>query len=134
MKRIVPSILLVLCLLLLPAKERSLAEEKATTKLESLKWHVLRPGVTKTDMGGDLPEVAILTVSNEEFEKIYASTITAKKYLDGQKILKRKLIRVVFCDVTARDDGGDWILTVTHTYHSTGCIVAFQLPKETKIE
>jgi hypothetical protein len=134
MKRIVPSFLLVLCLLLLPTKERSFAGEQPPIKLASLEWHLLKPGVTKTDMGGDLPEVAILTVSNEEFEKIHASKIAAKRYLDSQKILKRKLIHVVFCDVRPRDDGGYWILTVTHTVYSTACIVALQLPKETKIE
>ncbi len=138
MKRIVPSVLLGLCLLLLPIKERSLAQdqkqEPVTPKLESLKWNLLKPNIAKTDLGGNLPEVVILRVSNEEFEKIHASKIAAKKYFDGQHIFRKKLIRVVFCSVWPQphDPGGDWIVATTHTVYSTACISAVQLSKETK--
>ncbi len=138
MKRIVPSVLLGLCLLLLPIKERSLAQEQkqesVTPKLESLKWDLLKPNIAKTDLGGNLPEIVILRVSNEEFEKIHTSKIAAKKYLDRQHIFRRKLIRIVFCSVWPQphDPGGDWVLVTTHTVYSTACISAVQLPKETK--
>jgi hypothetical protein len=110
----------------------SRAGQAAKINLTSLEWRLLKPSVSKTDLGGDLPEVAILTLSNEEFEKIHASEIAAKKYLDDQKILKRKLIHAIFPDVTPREDGGGWILIVAHTGKSTGCIVAWQLPRGSK--
>lgn len=138
MKRILFSILLGLCLLLLPIKERSLAQEQkqepVTPKLESLKWALLKPDIIKTDMGGTLPEIVILRLSNEEFEKIHASKIAAKKYFDRQHIFRRKLIRVVFCSVWPQphDPGGDWIVATMHTVYSTACISAVQLAKETK--
>ncbi len=134
MKRIIPAVLLVLCLLLLPAEQRSLAGEEATIKLASVEWHLLKPGVTKTDLGGKLPEVAILILSNEQFEKIHASKKAALEYLQSQHIFKRKLIAVVFCGVRANKEGGDWILIIPHTYQSTAFIVAWQTSKETKIE
>ena len=97
--------------------------------LASLKWQMLKEGVSKTDMGKGLPEVLIQTVSNHEFEKIHASEDAAMDYLEGQHIFKRKLIKVVFCAVTPTDDGDGWILITTHTPHSTASIVAWQIPK-----
>ena len=98
--------------------------------LKSLQWQLLQPNVTKTDLGGQLPEVAILTLSNEQFRKIYASKDAAKDYLDSQHIFKRKLVDVVFCDVTASDDGGLWVIIIPHTLHSTASIVAWQIPQK----
>ena len=138
MKRFLFPVLVALCLLLLPIKERSLGQEQkqepVTPKLESLKWDLLKPNIAKTDLGGNLPEVVILRLSNEEFEKIHASKIAAKKYFDGQHIFRRKLIRVVFCSVWPQphDPGGDWIVATTHTVYSTACISAVQVSKETK--
>ena len=138
MKRILFSVLLGLSLLFLPVKERSLAQEQkqepVTPKLESLKWDLLKPNIAKTDMGGNLPEVVILRLSNEEFEKIHASKIAAMKYFDSQHIFRRRLIRVVFCSVWPQphDPGGDWIVATTHTVYSTACISAVQLAKATK--
>jgi hypothetical protein len=132
MKRIISTALVVLFLLFLLQKERSLAREEARVKvnLKSLKWHMLKEGVSKTDMGEGLPEVAILIVSNDQFEKIHASKKAAKDYLDSQHIFKRKLIKVVFCDVTPSDDGDGWILLLPHTPHSTASISAWQIPPE----
>ena len=71
-------------------------------------------------------------VSNDQFKKIRASKKAAKEYLDSQHIFKRKLIKVVFCDVTPSDDGDGWILLLPHTPHSTASISAWQIPKEMK--
>jgi hypothetical protein len=132
MKRIIFPALVVLFLLFLLPKERSLAREEARFNLASLKWQMLKGGASKTDMGPGLPEVAILKVSNGQFEKIHASKEAAKDYLDSQSIFKRKLIEVVFCDVTPSDDGEGWILIIPHTPHSTASIAAWQIPKKSK--
>jgi hypothetical protein len=134
MKRIISTALVVLFLLFLLQKERSLAREEARVKvnLKSLKWHMLKEGVSKTDMGHGLPEVVILKVSNDVFEKIHASEDAALDYLEGQHIFKRKLIKVIFCDVTPSDDGDGWILLMPHTPRSTASISAWQIPGEMK--
>jgi len=132
MKRIISTAPVVLFLLFLLPKERIFAREEPNVDLASLKWQMLKEGVTKTDMGEGLPEVAILIVSNDQFKKIRASKKAAKEYLDSQHIFKRKLIKVVFCDVTPSDDGDGWILLLPHTPHSTASISAWQIPKEMK--
>ncbi len=127
MKRILSSALVVLFLLFLLPKERSFAQEEAKFKLPPLEWKMLKEGVSKTDLGPGLPEVAILKVSNDQFKKIHASKAAARKYLDDQHIFKKKLIKVIFCAVTPNDSDG-WILIVSHTAQSTATIVAWQIP------
>ena len=130
MKRIISSALVVLFLLFLLPKERSFAQEEAKVKLPKLEWKKLNEGVSKTDLGPGLPEVAILKVSNELFKKIHASKDAAMDYLEAQHIFKRKLIKVVFCQVMRSDDGDGWILIASHTSQSTVTIVAWQIPKK----
>jgi hypothetical protein len=132
MKRIISTAPVVLFLLFLLPKERIFAREEPNVDLASLKWQMLKEGVTKTDMGEGLPEVAILIVSNDQFKKIHASEHAAMKYLEDQHIFKRKLIKVRFCDVKASDDGERWILLMPHTPHSTASIIAWQIQKEMK--
>jgi hypothetical protein len=132
MKRIISPALVVLFLLFLFPKERSFAREEYKFDLGSLKWEMTKGGVPKTDLGPGLPEVAILKVSNEVFEKIHASEDAALDYLQGQHIFKRKLIKVVFCDVKAYDDGNGWFLIIPHTPLSTAFIIAWQIPKNPK--
>src|SRR5215471_4479919 len=122
MKRLLIAALFVLGVLLLLAGGRSGADDVVQPNLASLKWQLLQPGVTKTDMGNGLPEVAILILTDAQFQKISVSKDAAKKYLDDQKIFKRPLIDVVFCDVTPSKDGGQWILIIPHTLHSTASI------------
>ena len=131
MKRVIFPALLVLCVMLLPAKEMSYADQAVQIDLSGLQWHLLQPTVTKTDLGGDLPEVAILTLSNDQFQKINGNKDAAMKYFMAQKIFKKPLVNVVFCGVTASDDGtGQWILIIPHTYQSTAFIVAWQVPQK----
>jgi len=132
MKRILSPALVILFLLFLLPKERSFAREEAKFDLGSLKWEMSKAGVPKTDLGPGLPEVAILKVSNDLFEKIHASPDAAMDYLEGQHIFKRKLIKVVFCEVTPSKGGDGWILIIPHTPRSTASIVAWQIPKEMK--
>lgn len=129
MKRIMIPALMALSLLFLLPKERSLARDESGLSLASLKWKMLSAGAYKTDLGDGLPEVAILKLSDDQFAQIYASKEAAMAYLDNQQIFKRKLIEVVFCDVTPNKGGGTWILIIPHTLHSTASIVAWQLPK-----
>lgn len=131
MKRIVIPAVLVLCVLLLPVKEKTLADQAVQINLAGLQWHLLQPTATKTDLGGDLPEVAILTLSNDDFMKINGNRDVAMKYLIDQGIFKKKLLNVVFCGVTPSNDGsGQWILIIPHTYQSTAYIVAWQVPQK----
>ena len=131
MKRFIFPALLVLCILFLPAKEQSYADQSVQIDLSGLQWHLLQPNATKTDLGGDLPEVAILILSNDQFQKINGDKTAAMKYLMDQKIFKKPLVNVVFCGVTASNDGmGQWILIIPHTYTSTASIVAWQVPQK----
>ena len=131
MKRFIFPVLLALCVWFLPAKEQSYADQAVQIDLSGLQWHLLQPTATKTDLGGDLPEVAILTLSNDQFQKINGNKDAAMKYFMSQKIFKKPLINVVFCGVTASDDGmGQWILIIPHTYQSTAFIVAWQVPQK----
>jgi hypothetical protein len=131
MKRIITPALMVLLLLFFLPQERSRADKVPGFDLSSLMWKQLSPTVSKTDLGPGLPEVAILVLSDDQFKKIYASKDAAKKYLDGQSILKLPLVDVVFCDVTAGDEGQPWYVIIPHTVHSTASIVAWQ-PKKRK--
>ena len=130
MKRIIAQALFILSLCLLFGKEANYAEESSQPNLASLQWHLLQPNVTKTDLGGDLPEVVVMTLSNQEFQAINGDTNVALKFLIDQKIFKKKLLKVVFCGVTASADGmGRWILIVPHTFQSTAYVVAWQIPQ-----
>jgi hypothetical protein len=130
MKRIPFPILMVLCLLLLRTTQRTFADEAITPDLSTLKWQMLQKWASKTDMGRGLPEVAILIVSDDTFQKIYASKTAAMKYFDDQKIFKQKLVDLVFCDVNEAKFGTNWILIVPHTLHSTASVTAWQIPKD----
>lgn len=130
MKRIIAQALIVLSLCLFLAKEGNYAEEASQPDLASLKWHLLQPNVTKTDLGGELPEVVVMTLSNQQFQTINGNKNAALTYLINQKIFKKKLLNVVFCGVRASADGmGQWILILPHTYQSTAFIVAWQIPQ-----
>jgi hypothetical protein len=131
MKKIPFTALMVLCLLFLPTTQRTFADEAMTPDLSTLKWQMLQKWVSKTDMGPGLPEVAILIVSNGQFNQIYPEKKpAAMKYLDDQKIFKKKLIDVAFCDVHGSKSGTQWILIIGHTLHSTASIVAWQIPND----
>ena len=92
-------------------------------------WQTLSEHQWKTDLGGELPEVLILKMSNDEFEKFHASKKAAKAYIDGTHFLKRKLINVVFCDIVKHKGDEEWFVIVIHTTHSTATVVAWQIPE-----
>ena len=92
-------------------------------------WQTLSEHQWKTDLGGELPEVLILKMSNDEFEKFHASKKAAKAYIDGTHFLKRKLIHVVFCDIVKHKGDEEWFVIVIHTTHSTATVVAWQIPE-----
>jgi len=95
----------------------------------ALAWKTLSPHAWKTDLGGELPEVLILRMSNKEFEKFHASEEAAKKFIDSLHFLKRKLINVVFCDVVPHKGGEEWYVVISHTTHSTAAVIAWQVPE-----
>ncbi len=130
MKQFLSAMLLVSFLLFLQGRAPSFAQEATQQKVPAPSWQTLSEGAWKTDLGVDQPEVVILRLSNEEFGKFHASKKAAKDYIDDHHFLKRKLIKVVFCDVQPAKDGHGWIVIVTHTAHSTAAIVAWQIPNE----
>jgi hypothetical protein len=92
-------------------------------------WLMMAKNAYKTDLGDALPEVVILTMSAEAFKKFSKSKRSAMEYIDGLHILKQKLIDLVFADVwPAEPTGGEWILIISHTTHSTATVVAWELP------
>jgi hypothetical protein len=93
------------------------------------KWRKLASGVWKTDFGDDMPEVAILRMSNEEFRKFQSSARFAKSYIDKKRYLKRKLIKFAFVSVPRRPQHECyWTLILSHTPESTGKIIAWPDP------
>ena len=130
MKRFVPTMLLMTFLLFLQGRAPSFAQEAAQQKLPAPSWQMLSESAWKTDLGTDKPEVVVLRLSNEEFEKFHSSKKAAMDYIDGHHFLKKKLIEVLFCDVVPAKDGHDWFVIFTHTTRSRAAIVAWQIPRE----
>jgi len=95
--------------------------------LASLKWEFVKEGVVKTDLGGELPEVLVMTMSNEEFKKIHGKKKAAMHYLDAQNIFKRKLVNLVFSEVTKHAKGIFWVVIAAHSGKSTASLVAWQV-------
>jgi hypothetical protein len=104
------------------------AQGMAQQKLETPVWQPLPERGWKTDLGGENPEVLILKMSNEEFEKFHSSKKAAKDYIDSHHYLKKKLVKVIFCDIVPHRDGKEWYVVVSHTTHSTAVIVGWQIP------
>jgi hypothetical protein len=129
MKRFLPEILLVSILMFLQGWTPSFAQQAAQQKPPTFAWQTLSERAWKTDLGGEQPEVLILKMSNEEFEKFHASKKAAKDYIDGLHFLKKKLIKVVFCDIVPHKGGEEWYVVLTHTTHSTAVVVGWQIPK-----
>jgi hypothetical protein len=101
--------------------------KKSPKKSRTLSWRRIAAGKWKTDLGGDFPEVIILELTNEEFQKNFRSKKAAKRFIDSLHILKRPLVRVVFADIVkARKNGNGWIVIGPHTSHSTIAIIAWQ--------
>jgi len=128
MKRFLLAMLLVSFLF---SHERApiFAQEAAKQKLPAPSWQTLSEGAWKTDLGGEQPEVLILKMSNEEFQKFHASKKAARDYIDDHHFLKRKLVKVVFCDIVPDKDGDRWWVIIPHTTHSTAVVVAWQIPR-----
>jgi hypothetical protein len=128
MRRFLPLILLVSLLVFLQGRAPSFAQEAAQQKSAAPSWQTMSERAWKTDLGGEKPEVLILKMSNEEFEKFHASKKAAMDYIDDHHFLKKKLIKVVFCDIVPHKDGEEWYVIVPHTTHSTAVVVAWQIP------
>ncbi|MFZ0212535.1 MAG: hypothetical protein WBE20_16365 [Candidatus Acidiferrales bacterium] len=95
-------------------------------KLRKPRWRKLRGGAWYTDLGGKLPDMAILCMSNAEFKKFHASRKIAMKYVDRRRILKRNLIKLVFGSVVPNGSDNCWIVMIAHTLESTAVITAWQ--------
>lgn len=92
------------------------------------RWRKLRKGAWKTDFGAGLPEVVILTISNEEFEEFRASSDRAKiRNINKRGIMKRDLIDIVLLKSKRRKRGACVLLMIYHTPESTGHIVPFPI-------
>jgi hypothetical protein len=95
-------------------------------------WQTLSANVHKTDLGDNLPEVVIFTLSNEAFRKFSKSRKAAMQFIDRLGILKAKLINLIFGDITPDvvRPGGVWIVITSHTTKSTAVVIGWQLPAE----
>ena len=93
-----------------------------------LSWKKLGKGRWKTDLGGVLPEVIILHMSNSEFQRFRKSKASAMAYLDRRHYFKRKLLNVIFAHIVPCPRGGEWLVIGDHTLRSTAVIVAWQIP------
>lgn len=109
------------------AKRPKPAQKPRKANFPTPRWRKRAKGVWKTDLGGKLPEVVILVLSNEEYRKFHASTGVAKAYIDRRHFLKKKLKKVVFVNQAPNSSGGDWIIIIDHTEWSTAGVLAYQV-------
>jgi hypothetical protein len=93
-----------------------------------LAWKRLAKGRWKTDLGGTLPEVVILRMSNSEFQKFRKSKKSAMAYHEKRHYFKRKLLNVIFAHIVRCPRGGEWLVIGIHTLKSTVVIVGWQIP------
>jgi hypothetical protein len=96
-------------------------------------WQTLSATAHKTDLGGELPEVVILLLSDEAYKKFVKSKRAAMKFIDDLHVLKQKLINLIFAELvpSAKGPGGEWIMIIPHTTRSTAVVVGWQLPPPT---
>ncbi|HTV60439.1 MAG TPA: hypothetical protein VMJ93_16320 [Verrucomicrobiae bacterium] len=94
-------------------------------RLPTLSWHKLSETASKTDLGGDLPEVVVAKLSNEEFEKIQASEKAAMEFFEKRQYFKKKPNKIKFCE-TVPGKGAEWFVIFTHTTNSTVVAAASQ--------
>ncbi|MFZ0633949.1 MAG: hypothetical protein WA755_02835 [Candidatus Acidiferrales bacterium] len=130
MKRLLSGMFIVSILLVLQGLAPSFAQDAAQEKMSAPSWQTVSEGAWKTDLGADMPEVLILRMSNEEFDKFHASEKAAKAYIDGHPFLKKKLNKVVFAEVRPALNGHAWVVIAVHTPHSWVQIVAWQISNE----
>ena len=109
------------------AKQPKPAQKPRKAKFPTPRWRKRAKGVWKTDLGGKLPEVVILVLSDKEFRKFHASTEVAKRYIDRRHFLKKELEKVVFVNQAPNDSGSDWIIIIDHTDYSTAGILSYQV-------
>lgn len=87
MKRIIPSALLVLCVLFLLPRSPSGAQQAAQKKVTPLEWEKLREGVQVLKLwesvGPKWPEIAVLRLSKEEYAKFFKDPVD---YLNDRKV------------------------------------------------
>ncbi len=95
-------------------------------KLRKPNWKRKRGGAWYTDLGGKLPDMAVLCMTNAEFKKFRASRKAAMNYIDRRHILKRKLINLVFGSIVRNKTDHGWVVMMAHTLHSTAVITAWQ--------
>jgi len=107
--------------------KRKPAKKRVRPLFPPPRWRKRAKGVWKTDLGGKLPEVVILVLSDKDFRKFHASTAAAKRYMNRHNFFKKDLKKVVFANRMPNDDGGDWIIIIGHTDWSTGAVVAYQV-------
>jgi hypothetical protein len=93
-------------------------------------WQTLSATAHKTDLGETLPELVILRLSEQTFKKFSKSKKAAMKFIDDLRILKQKLINLIFADIVPSigGPGGEWICIIIHTTKSTASVVGWQLP------
>ncbi len=93
-------------------------------------WQTLSATAHKTDLGEALPEVVILRLSEQTFKKFSKSKRAAMRFIDDLRILKQKLINLIFADIVPSviGSGGEWICIIIHTTKSTASVVGWQLP------
>jgi hypothetical protein len=110
------------------APKKKSPAKKPASKQGSAKpaWKQFSKKCWKTDLGGDLPEVIILSMTDNEFQEFRKNEAEAMAYLDKLGYFKRKLINLIFADIFPCPSGGDWFVIVTHTSHSTAVVVAWQ--------
>lgn len=131
MKRFLLAMLLVSFLLCLQGRAPSFAQAPAQQQPPAPAWQTLSDRAWKTDLGGEQPEVLILKMSNEEFEKFHANKKAAMDYIDDHHFLKKKLNKVIFCDVLWNKHGESvgWDVIIIHNIQSWVTVVASQIPK-----
>jgi hypothetical protein len=132
MRRFLSTMLFASILFVLQARAPIFAQEAGQQKPAAPLWQPLSEGVWKTDLGDERPEVVIVKMSNDEFDKLRKHKRAWMDYIDNHHYLKKKLIDIVFIDVVYAKNGPGhgWWVCIPHSTHSTAGILAWQVPEE----
>ena len=123
MKRIVTSALLVVCVFLLLPNGRSNAREEEQKKTPPLGWQKLEEGVQVLKLwesvGPKWPEIAVLRLSKEEYEKFYKEPV---EYLNKLKVYPPEYPakKIIPCGLVAPETAkSDFVVVLKHDITST---------------
>lgn len=127
MRRIAICGLLVFSLLLIGASGFLVAQEqtKRAQKEKSPTWTEVAPGVWRTELGTDEPDIAVLRLSDQEYKEFFKDP---KKYFNSHHVFPKEVNKAEGAGDDPPPTGAGWIVVATHVPYSTATYVSWPAP------